>query len=184
MYALRDYIGEDNVNLALKRLVEEHAYTDPPYPTSVDLMKQFRAVTPDSLQSLLHDMFETITLFSNRVTDASYRQLENGKYLLYLSIESKKFRADSIGVETEIPVNDWIDIGVYAKGETERSNPLYFVRKKINKSKMELIIELDSEPGRAGIDPNFLLIDRFLTDNIKTAKSLDKEFDHKFNGDF
>ena len=28
---------------------------------------------------------------------------------------------------------------------------------------------MDSEPGRAGIDPNFLLIERFPDDNIKTA---------------
>jgi len=181
MYALRDYIGEDNVNMALKRLVEAHAYSNPPYPTSIDLMKQFRAVTPDSLQSMLYDMFESITLFSNRITDASYRQLENDQYLLYLTIESKKFRADSIGVETEIPVDDWIDIGVYAKGSEERSKPIYFVRQKIDKSKMELKIVLDSEPGRAGIDPNFLLIDRFPGDNIKSTTSLDKEYDRKLN---
>ncbi len=181
MYALRDYIGEEKVNLALRRFVEAHAYSNPPYPTSTDLMKQFRAVTPDSLQSMLYDMFESITLFSNRVTDASYRQLENGQYLLYLTVESKKFRADSIGVETEISVDDWIDIGVYAKGSTERSKPIYFVRHKIDNPKMELKIVLDSEPGRAGIDPNFLLIDRFPSDNIKTTKSLDKEFDRKLS---
>jgi ABC-type transport system involved in multi-copper enzyme maturation permease subunit len=181
MYALRDYIGEAKVNLALKRFVEAHAYSNPPYPTSRDLMKQFRAVTPDSLQSMLYDMFESITLFSNRVSDASYRQLDNGKYLLYLTVECNKFRADSIGVETEIPVDDWIDIGVYAKGSEERSKPIYFVRQKINQPKMELKIELDTEPGRAGIDPNFLLIDRFPEDNIKTTKSLDKEFDRKLN---
>jgi hypothetical protein len=181
MYALRDYIGEENVNLALKRFVEKHAYTEPPYPTALDLMKEFRAVTPDSLQPMLYDMFESITLFSNRVTDASYRELENGQYMLYLTIESKKFRADSIGVETEIPVDDWIDIGVYAKGSKERSDPIYFVRQKIDQSKMELKIELDTEPGRAGIDPNFLLIDRFPEDNLKSTTSLDKEFDHKFD---
>jgi hypothetical protein len=179
MYALRDYIGEEKVNLALRRFVQACAYSDPPYPTSIDLMKEFRAVTPDSLKPMLYDMFESITLFSNKVSDASYRQLENGQYLLYLTIESKKFRADSVGVETEIPVDDWIDIGVYAKGSKERSEPIYFVRQKIDHPKMELQIVLDSEPGRAGIDPNFLLIDRFPEDNIKSTTSLDKEFDRK-----
>jgi len=181
MYALRDYIGEDKVNLALSNFVNTYAYSDPPYPTSRELLNEFRAVTPDSLQHMLYDMFESITLFSNRISDASYRQIENGKYELYLIVESNKYRADSIGVETEIAVNDWIDIGVYAKGSTERSEPIYFVRQKINKSKMELKIILDEEPGRAGIDPNFLLIDRFPGDNIKKAKSLDKEFDRKLN---
>ena len=126
-------------------------------------------------------MFESITLFSNRVSDASYRQLEDGRYELYLTVESQKYRADAFGAETEIAINDWIDIGVYAKDSKERSEPIYFTRKKINKPKMELKITLDSEPGRAGIDPNFLLIDRFPEDNIKTAKSLDKEFDNKLS---
>ena len=130
---------------------------------------------------MLYDMFESITLFSNRVSDASYRQTPNGQYELYLTVESKKYRADSIGVETEIAVDDWIDIGVYAKDSAERSEPIYFARKKINTSKMELKIVLDAEPGRAGIDPNFLLIDRFPGDNIKTATALDKEFDRKLN---
>jgi hypothetical protein len=38
---------------------------------------------------------------------------------------------------------------------------------------MEFIITLDAEPVKAGIDPNFLLIDRFPEDNIKNAVSLD-----------
>ena len=181
MYALRDYIGEDKVNLALKRFVNAHAYKDPPYPTSIDLMNQFKAVTPDSLQPMLYDMFESITLFNNRVSDASYRQIENGNYVLYLTIESNKFRADSIGVETEIPVDDWIDIGVYEKGNKERSKPIYYKRHKIDKSKIEFQLVLEEEPGKAGIDPNYLLIDRFPGDNIKSTTSLDKEFNYKLD---
>ncbi|HEX6094761.1 MAG TPA: hypothetical protein VF432_00450 [Thermoanaerobaculia bacterium] len=34
----------------------------PPYPTSLDLYAELRAVTPPSLHSLLTDLFETMTL--------------------------------------------------------------------------------------------------------------------------
>ena len=179
MYALRDYIGEENVNLALKRFVEAYAYQAPPLPTSTDLLNEFRAVTPDYLKPMLYDMFESITLFSNRVVDASYRELENGQYALYLTLECKKFRADENGVETEIPIDDWIDVGVYPKGSQARSEPLYFERKRIDQPTMELEITLNKEPGSAGIDPKFLLIDRFPADNTKTATSLNKEFKRK-----
>ena len=40
-------------------------------PTSRDLLAELRAVTPDSLQYLLTDLFETITLWDVR-TKRSY----------------------------------------------------------------------------------------------------------------
>ncbi len=176
MYALREYIGEEELNSALAEFVAQHAYQEPPYTTSFELYEAIRAVTPDSLHTMLYDMFETITLYSNRVTDASYRELPNGNYTLYLNVESQKFRADSLGVETEIPVDDWIDIGVYAKQKGREDELIYLKREKIDKSKIEFEILLDTEPSKAGIDPNYLLIDRFPRDNIKRATSLEKEF--------
>ena len=43
------------------------------------------------------------------------KQISENKYLVDLTIQSQKFRADSIGSETEIEVNDWIDVGIYSK---------------------------------------------------------------------
>ncbi len=59
MYTLREHIGEERVNAALRRLPREVPRRGPPYPTSLDLYAELRAVTPDSLQSLLRDLFET-----------------------------------------------------------------------------------------------------------------------------
>lgn len=175
MYALREYIGEERLNGALRRLIQDFAYQEPPYPTSAIFLDYIRAVTPDSLHYMLEDMFETITLYSNRMIDASYRKTNDGRFALYLTVESRKYRADSLGVETEIPVNDWVDIGVYARDKNGKENLVLLVRRKIHKAEMEFEIILDQEPTRAGIDPNYLLIDRFPNDNIKKAFSLDED---------
>ena len=37
MYALREYVGEERVNGALRRLLEEHGLGEPPLPTTLDL---------------------------------------------------------------------------------------------------------------------------------------------------
>jgi len=66
MYALQDYIGEDKVNLALKRFIKDwnsidNFATKNRYATTEDLLKYFREVTPDSLQYVITDLFEKIT---------------------------------------------------------------------------------------------------------------------------
>ena len=71
MYALREYVGEERVNAALRRLLEKHGSGEPPLPTSLDLYRELQAVTPDSLRYLLADLFEANTfweLAAERVT--------------------------------------------------------------------------------------------------------------------
>ena len=66
MYTLRERLGADAVNGALRRFREQHAGTDAPPPTSRALYAELQAVTPDSLKPLLSDLFEHITLWDVR----------------------------------------------------------------------------------------------------------------------
>ena len=60
-------------------------------------------------------MFETITLYENKTVDASYRKLDSNQYEVTFKVEAHKFRADSLGNEEEIPIQDWIDIAVLSR---------------------------------------------------------------------
>jgi hypothetical protein len=71
-----------------------------------------------------------------------------------------------MGNETKVPMNDWIDIGVL---DSEEKNLVYKNRVKINQPEMTFILELDSLPVKAAIDPRRLLIDRVYDDNVKVA---------------
>ena len=108
MYALRDYIGEEKLNSALADYVKAVKYQEPPYTTSLEFLSYIKQATPDSLQYVIGDMFETITLYENKAKEATFAKTEDGKYQVNLTIETKKFRADSLGNETEIPIHDWI----------------------------------------------------------------------------
>ena len=82
-----------------------------------------------------------------------------------IDIESTKIKSDSVGVETKVEINDWIDIGVFA--DNEEDSLVFEKRVKINKPKMNFTFTLDEKPVRAAIDPKMLLIDRVYGDNSK-----------------
>lgn len=167
LYALQDYIGEDKVNLAMKNFLEEFKYKAPPYPTSLDFLRHLEPQVPDSMQYLITDWFKEITLYDNRVTNSTYKSLDNGKYEVTMDIESIKLKADSIGVETKKPINDWIDLGVFSDSDEEHL--IFQERVKINESKMTFTFEVDTVPARVSIDPRMLLIDRVYKDNSKAC---------------
>lgn len=168
MYALKDYIGEDSLNAALRRYIKKTAYQEAPFTTSTEFVDSLRAATPDSLKSVIHDLFETITLFDNKITGFESQKQPDGKYKVTLTVESKKFRADSVGNETAIAVNDWIDIAVFGRVKENghyTTKPLYFKKHHITKATTKIEVIVDSQPSEGGIDPYNKLIDRVPSDN-------------------
>ncbi len=174
MYYLKEMIGEKAVNTALHGLVSEYAYRQPPYPTSYDLVDRFRQNTPDSLKYLITDLFETMTIFNIRATEASYTKLPNGQYRVTVKVESEKYRADSLGRETPIKLDDWIDVGVYGKPASgKKQGTLLASRREHFRQKTGTYsFVVKEEPYEAGIDPISYLIDRIPDDNLKKVTKL------------
>ncbi len=175
MYAFQDYIGEENVNAALSRFIADWRDYDNNgrYPTSTDLLGYFREVTPDSMQYLVADLFEKITLFENKTDIATYQEVGD-KYKVNLEVSAKKFEADSIGNEIEVALGDWVDIGVYTEGSNGKDSLIYLQKHQILDRQSTFEIEVGAVPSKAGIDPINKLIDRNPDDNVKSV-SLDDE---------
>jgi ABC-2 type transport system permease protein len=165
LYGLSDYIGEDKVNLALKTLLDKYKFAGPPYPDTRALITELRAVTPPELQYLITDMFETITLYDNKTTTATYVETPDHKFKVTLKVESKKLKADGTGNETAVPLNDLIELGVF-KGEKNHEVPLHVEKKWINQATSTFEFVVNEKPTRAGIDPFNKLIDRNPEDNM------------------
>ncbi|MEJ0057732.1 MAG: hypothetical protein WDN75_20045 [Bacteroidota bacterium] len=113
-YALQDYIGEDRLNGALRKYYDTWEHRRQVHPASSDLINEIRKVVPDSLHYLIHDLFETITLFENRTTKAMYEEKRTGQFEVTLNVASEKMRIGDDGEESPVRLNDWIDIGIYA----------------------------------------------------------------------
>jgi len=173
MYYLKEMIGEAKVNQALRSLIDTFAYKQPPYPTSLSAVRAFKRVTPDSLQYLINDMFENITLFSNRMLEASYKKI-GSEYEITLKTTSEKFRADSLGKQMNMPIADYIDIGIFEEPTNKKNLGKVIVLKRIKITKKDNIFTFRTkeEPYQAGIDPYNYLIDRIPDDNLKTLTEM------------
>jgi ABC-type transport system involved in multi-copper enzyme maturation permease subunit len=169
LYYLKEMIGEEAVNRALRKVIQRYGYNAPPYPTSYALVDALREETPPQMQYLIKDLFEDITLFSNRTLDATAAKRADGKYDVTINVETHKFKADAKGNEIEVPLDDWIDIGAFAKPEKGRKygKTLYRDRVHITNNKSTYTFMTAEMPDEAGVDPFLLLIDRVPDDNTK-----------------
>ena len=167
-YALREYLGEDVLNAALARYIRQVANQPPPFTTSNDLIAILREATPPEKRHIIEDLLETITLFDNKVLEASVAE-QDGKFVVKLKLGARKLRADELGIETDIPVGDDIEVGIFAAPEPGAvlGKPLYLKYHHITSAETELEITVDERPVRAGIDPSNKLIDRKPDDNTQ-----------------
>lgn len=163
MYALKDYIGEENLNKALKEYISKVKFQEPPYTTALEFLNFINKATPDSLKYLVNDMFSKITLYENYVKKLDYKQNKDGKYTVNLTVASAKFYADEKGKLTKASVNDYFDIGVFSSENVngkEIEKPLIFERVKIGNKEQTFTFIVSKKPFSAGIDPYLKLIDR------------------------
>ena len=87
-------------------------------------------------------------------------------------------RADSLGAETIIPMNDLIDIGVYgAEPDGGGEGPLLYLQKhRMTNGVQTVVVEVEARDAglsRAGIDPLNKLIDRNSDDNTRKIELQD-----------
>jgi aminopeptidase N len=166
MYTLREQLGEDAVNVALRRLLAKYRDSGPPYATALDLVRELRAVTPDSLQYLITDLFETVTLWDVKAVRAGVARTHDGQYEVTFDIVAKKLRADSAGRETETPMEDFVEIGVFGPAGGGLDEPYSVQRHRIRSGRQTIRVTVPREPARVGIDPFRKLIERDRDDNI------------------
>jgi hypothetical protein len=165
LYAMREYIGKELIDDALRRLIEKYRSGTPPLATSRDLYRELQAVTPQSFQSLLHDLFEKNTFWQLQTDRVTAQQTKAGPWQVTLDVRARKVVVDEAGVETEVPMDDWVEVGVFDAAEP------YLQKHRIRSGKQTVTVMVPQKPARAGIDPRHLLSDLGETDdNIKAVK--------------
>ncbi len=167
-YRLREELGEAAVNRALKRFLQDKGFQQPPYTTSAELLTYLRAEATPEQQELITDLFERIGFYDNRVEEATARKLDDGRYEVTLDLHAGKRYAAGKGGETPAPMADWVEVGVFARGESGEEadeRALYLQRHRITQDRLVLKVIVDELPFEAGFDPYNKLIDRVSSDN-------------------
>jgi ABC-2 type transport system permease protein len=163
MYVLSEYIGREKVNGALRSFLHKRSSGEVQVPTTLDLYEEIKKVTPDSLNYLLLDLFEKNTYWRLKTKQLAVEQLNSGNYLVTLKVQAQKVVIDSTDVENEVPMNDWLEVGIYEEG---KDTPLYLQRHRIKSGEQLIKVTVPRRPDRGGIDPNNLMIDLRRDDNI------------------
>jgi ABC-2 type transport system permease protein len=174
MYALRDAVGEEQLNEALKRYLARVAVGGPPYTTTAELLEEIRPAVPAESEYLVEDLFEKITTFRNEVAASTSTERADGTFLVRIELEAHKRRGDGSGAEREIPIDDWIDIAVFGEEEDSKGGDsvLFLERRRIRASPVAFEIVVDHRPARVAIDPYYKLIDRDRGDNVRAVWSV------------
>lgn len=171
MYLLQERLGEYAVNRALRIVLNQFRFKSAPYPRSLNLIKAFRreARSVDQ-QALITDLFERITLYDLKVGEPLATRRPDGKWLVMVPVEARKFYASGMGLETEAGLNERIEVGLFTKepgrGAFDRSNVLVMQRRPIRSGKQVLRLITHKKPSFAGIDPYNFYVDRNSSDNV------------------
>jgi len=165
MHALSEYVGEARVNGALRTLVEKKVSS---LATTIDMYRELQAVTPDSLRPLLHDLFEVNSFWTFDTKRATTVPTETGDWQVTLQVEARKVVADSAGKEKEVPIDEWVEIGIFAPAEPGEvlGKPLYVHKHRVRPGTQTITVTVPRKPARGGIDP-YNLLDWEEGDNIE-----------------
>jgi ABC-2 type transport system permease protein len=173
LYGLRDLIGDENINAALKAFKNEYAFKKaPPYAGSNDLYRYLKMHTPDSLQYYVKDTWEKITFYNNKIVSVTASRLGKNNYKVSINLNAEKSYVLGKGRYVTTPMDDYIDLAVFAattndKGGRTLVNPLYIKKHKLKSGKHTIILIVKGKPVSVGIDPYGKLIDEMPNDNIK-----------------
>jgi len=173
MYALKDYIGEDKVNAALNKILEDYAFKGPPYPTTLDFLADLRQSAGAEHEALITDLLQKIVLFDLKVDEVAVTEQDDGTFEVTMDVSLAKFEADGEGQETELDVSGLFDIALLGERdeETDLHEVISIEKYQIDENSDTITIVSDVKPHAVGIDPFNKLIDRNPDDNIKSVGS-------------
>ena len=171
LYLLRDQIGEEAVNRALRRVLAQYAFRGAPYPRSLDLIAAIRAEAPADKQALITDLFERITLYDVKTTGVTSTRRADGRWDVTVTVDARKLYADGEGIETTSPLNEVFDVGVFTampgQGTFDEDDVILLERRPIRSGVQTLRFVTTREPKFAGVDPYNKWIDRNSDDNVR-----------------
>ena len=171
MYLLQERLGEERVNRALRNLLQRYGFKGAPYPRSVDLVEALRAeARTTEEQNLITDLFERVILYDLKVTAPTAVRRADGKWDVTVPVEAKKYSVDRRGAETETPLAERIEVGLFTaepgRDAFDSSNVILMERRPVRSGAQVLRFVTDRRPTHAGIDPYNFYIDRNSRDNV------------------
>ena len=170
MYWAKEALGEEVVDRSLRKMLAKFAFKGAPYPNTTDFLAILRAEAGPQHDALITDLFEKITLLDLKASNATATKRADGKYDVAFDIDAKKFYADGAGKQTEAPMDEPVEIGVFTAQPGTKGfgakDVLVLRPQSIETGKLRVDLIVDRAPAWVGIDPYNKRIDRNSDDNL------------------
>ncbi|RKE95376.1 ABC transporter permease/M1 family aminopeptidase [Ichthyenterobacterium magnum] len=169
LMALRDLIGESQVNKVLKTITDRHRNINKLEANTIELLDEIYKVTPQEQHVLIDDWFKKVITYDLGIEDGFYKALDNGTYEVTVKIKAKRFETLISGETRQITINEPIKIGVFTTHPSsvkEESSILYYQSNTINKEETEIKLIVNELPKYISVDPFGTRSDENFTDNL------------------
>ena len=169
LLALRDLIGENQVNLVLKTLTNTFRNSNKLEVTTLDFLTEVYKVTPVNQHDLINDWFKKVITYDLGIENATTKELANGTYEVTLKVKAKRFETLENGEVKQISIDEPIKIGVFTTHPSkvkDNKSVLYYESSQINKKVSEIKIIIKEKPTYIAIDPYGTRSDENLVDNV------------------
>ncbi len=155
MLALKDLLGETQVNSALQQLVSRHRADAEPTVTSLELLDEFYRVAPPKYHVLIDDWLKRVITYDLQVKEVTVNE-QNGQYEVVLQLETQRFETNAAGRAEPIAMNEPIPIGIFAQHPKHLKvgeQPLYLRPHQISRNKHTIRVVVNERPTYVAIDP-------------------------------
>jgi ABC-2 type transport system permease protein len=169
MDALRDLMGEDALNRALRRLLREHGAGSRPANTT-DLLAALHAEAAPAQHALIDEWIREVAFYDLRVEAASARPLGGGRYLVTAKIRGGKtiHPGGRIEAARDAPLDEMLDVAVYARHPLSTGDrPLYSAKHRLRTGPNEVTFEVRGRPAFISVDPFERRIEVERADNVR-----------------
>jgi hypothetical protein len=159
------------LNQALREYFAKWAFAKGPYPTSLDLLEQIRAHTPEQYQQTLTDYFQRILIHELSVSDARVEPTTDGRFKVIATIRTRKMERSAEGNEKSVEIHEPLQIAVVDeeinRGDRYSARWLASERRWIDAERTEVEFVVNEKPGAVIVDPYHNFIERNLDDNVR-----------------
>jgi len=163
MNALRDLVGEDTLDAALRRLLRTHAPARG--ATSLDLLDALHAQAPARHHALIDQWLKDVVLYALAVESATVTAREDGRFEVKARVRGAK-HARRGGVDVPLAMDERLDVAVYAGAPSSGASPLAVGKVAVRDGPAEVTLVVDTRPTHVSLDPFLLRIERERGDNV------------------
>lgn len=171
MNAIRDLLGEQALNEALRYLFDHHAYPKPK-ASMADFEAQLFARATPAQQEQLKDWLSRITIYDTKILSSSFTKLSGGEYEVLLEVEAHKSELKN-GALVEVPMEEMVNIGLLQQHPDELvrfSEQDHYAKYMIKSGVQEIRCQVDHLPKYVSLDPYLHLLDKNIYDNTMPLK--------------